>query len=62
MANSIGPTLDDLHDEQRAFIGPPEPPKVPKFMPARRRESVYSMMVENLVAKIAAESAAYIRK
>ena len=62
MANSIGPTLDDLHDEQRAFIGPPEPPKVPKFTPARRRESVYSMMVENLVAKIAAESAAYIRK
>ena len=62
MPNSLGPTLDDLRDEQRAFIGPPEPPKVPKFTPVHERESVYSMMVENLVAKIAAESAAYIRK
>lgn len=62
MANSMRPTLDDLHDEQRAFIGPPEPPKVPKFTPARRRESVYLMMVDNLVAKVAAESAAYSQK
>lgn len=62
MPNSMGPTLDDLRDEQRAFIGPPVPPKVPKLTPAHQRESVYSMMVENLMAKIAAESAAYIRK
>ena len=62
MANSMGPTLEDLHDERRAFIGPPEPPKVPKFTPAGQRESAYSMMVDNLVARIAAESAVYTQK
>lgn len=62
MPNSMGQTFDELRDEQAAFIGPPEPPVVPKFTPAHQREQVYSMMVENLMAKIAAQSAAYSRK
>lgn len=62
MANSTGPTFDDMRDEQRAFIGPPEPPKIPKFTPVDQRETVYAMMLDSLVGRIAAESAVYTQK
>lgn len=52
------PTFDVLRDEQKAFIGPPPPPQIPKMTPARDREAVYQMMLDDLVAQIAAETLA----
>lgn len=50
------PTLDDLQAEQRAFIGPPPPPQIPKFTPASERQAVYQMMLEELIPRIDEES------
>jgi len=58
MDNSSRPTLDDLQDEKRAFIGPPEPPQIPKLTPVRERAAVYAMMLDELTARIAAETEA----
>ncbi|MDG3039855.1 hypothetical protein [Roseicyclus marinus] len=52
-------TLDDLQGEQRSFIGPPAPPLIPKMTSASEREAVYRMMLENLAARIAAETEAF---
>lgn len=59
MIISTAPTFDNLRDEQRCFIGPPAPPQIPKFTPVRERGAVYAMMLDDLVARIAAETSAY---
>lgn len=52
------PTIDDIRDEQRGFIGPPAPPQIPKFTSMAEREEVYKMMLDDLAARISAETAA----
>jgi hypothetical protein len=59
MMISTAPTFDNLRDERRSFIGPPAPPQIPKFTPVRERGAVYAMMLDDLVARIAAETSAY---
>ncbi len=56
MANVSRPIFDFLQDERRAFIGPPPPPQLPKLTPAHECEAIYAMMLDDLVARIAAET------
>jgi hypothetical protein len=52
------PVFDDIRDEQRRFIGPPAPPQIPKFTPEAEREAVQAMLLDDLAARISAETAA----
>lgn len=52
-------THDDLREERQRFIGPPAPPQVPKFTPPHAREAVCAMILEDLAARIAADTAAH---
>lgn len=56
------PTLDDLQDEQDAFIGPPAPPQIPKFTPVFERQAVYQMMLDDLISQIVENSRVTSRK
>jgi hypothetical protein len=62
MANVSRPIFDILQDERRAFIGPPSPPQLPKLTPVHEREAVYAMMLDDLVARIAAETSANTKR
>lgn len=62
MTNPERPTFDDIMAERRRFIGPPRPPQIPKLTPVAQREKVYTMMLDNLVERIAAETAAHTDK
>lgn len=53
------PTLDDLLDVQRRFIGPPAPPQIPKLTPVARREDVQEMLLDDLAKRIATEVSSY---
>lgn len=53
------PTFDDILAEQREFIGPPAPPQIPKLIPEAEREVVQAMLLDDLAARIAAETSAY---
>jgi len=52
------PTFEDIHGEQRVFIGPPVPPQIPKFTPKAEREEVQKMLLDDMAARIAARTAA----
>jgi hypothetical protein len=52
------PTFDDIRDEERGFIGPPAPPQIPKFTPKAEREEVQKMLLDDLAARISAETSA----
>lgn len=62
MANVSRPIFDDLQNQRRVFIGPPSPPQLPKLTPVHEREAVYAMMLDDLVARIAAETSANTKR
>jgi hypothetical protein len=53
------PTFEDIRDEQGRFIGPPTPPQIPKLTPEAEREAVEVMLLEDLAARVTAETSAY---
>lgn len=52
------PTFEDINDEQERLIGPPAPPQIPKFTPIAEREAVQAMLLDELTARISAETSA----
>ena len=46
------PTFDELRDEAKRFIGPPEPPQIPKTTRIKDREAVRKAYLKSLANQI----------